>query len=150
MPRLLHHPRCRRRQGTTLLELGVAITIAGILLALVVPGFNRVIEQNHLDNAAQYLRSIWSAQRVYWLENRTFASSLADLDSLGLIDPKIIAGSDGYYTYSITAADAESFTAKATRTGSGAWSGQLTTTDEGQIAGELTGSAGVVLVPPDF
>jgi len=73
----------------TLLEMSVAITIIGILVAFSIPSFSRVSEQNHLDAASQYLRSLWSAERVYWLENRTFTDSLASLDTLGLIDSKI-------------------------------------------------------------
>ena len=42
-------PRVRR--GMTLLEMGIAICIMGILLALVVPSFNRAMEQNHVDGA---------------------------------------------------------------------------------------------------
>ena len=36
--------------------------IVGILVAFVVPSFTRVTEQSHVDAAAQYLRSIWSAR----------------------------------------------------------------------------------------
>ena len=44
--------------------------MVGILVAFAVPSFGRVSEQSHVDMAAQYLRSVWSAQRIYWLENQ--------------------------------------------------------------------------------
>jgi Tfp pilus assembly protein PilE len=132
-----------------LFEVGISITIAAILLAMIVPSFHRVAEQSHLDSSAQYLRSIWSAERVYWLEKRTFTTSFAELDSLGMVDPRIITGSDGYYTYSITDADATTFTVTATRAGSSVWAGQITITQSGQVAGQVTGS-GSTLVPPDL
>src|SRR5205814_5333175 len=75
--------------GMTLLELAVVITVIGILVAFVIPSFNRVAEQSRLDAASQYLRSIWPAQRVYWLENRTFTDSLTPLGDMKLLDPRI-------------------------------------------------------------
>jgi type IV pilus assembly protein PilE len=149
----LSHPRRRRlraRAGVTLLEMGIAVTIAGILLALTVPSFARVTEQNRVDAAAQYLRSVWCAQRVYWLENRTFATTLGALDGLNLIDPKVAAGSDGYFTYAITAADEQTFAVTATRAGSAVWSGTLSINQDGEVTGHVDGSGGTVLTPPDI
>ena len=134
----------------TLLELSVAIIIMGILVAFVVPGFSRVTEQNRVDAATQYLRSVWSAERVYWLEHRTFTSNLSDLDTLGLIDPKIAGGDDGYFLYGITNATGTSFTVSALRDGSGVWSGTLTITQDGEVTGFVSGSGGAVLTPPDI
>ena len=105
----------RIRGGFTLVELSIAIVIIGVLLSLVVPSFVRVAEQNRVDAASQYLRSIWSAERIYWLENKTFTSSLSDLQALGLIDTKIAAGNDGYFNYSITDATSSTFTVDAVR-----------------------------------
>ena len=96
-------------------RVDIAIVIIGVLLSLVVPSFVRVAEQNRVDAASQYLRSIWSAERIYWLENKTFTSSLSDLQALGLIDTKIAAGNDGYFNYSITDATSSTFTVDAVR-----------------------------------
>ena len=138
-----------RRRGVTLIELGVCVIIVGVLLAMVTPSFSRVTEQNRVDAAAQYLRSIWSAQRVYWLEHRAFADSFAALDSLGLIDPKIVAGSDGFFAYAIDNVSDTTFSVTATRSGSGAWTGTLTITEDGEVTGNVNnGSA--VLTPPDI
>ena len=139
------------RRGMTLLEVLIAITIIGILITFVVPSFNRVAEQSHVDGAAQYLRSIWSAQRVYWLENRTFTDSLSVLSDLKVLDSRIAGGSDGSFTYTITAAAADTFQATATRNGSSVWSGTLTIDQDGQVSGSVSKSGGaVVLLPPDF
>ncbi len=149
MNTIRRHPRGPIRRGVTLLELSIAIIICGILIAFVVPSFARVMEQNRVDAAAQYLRSIWSAERVYWLEHRTFTTSLNDLNSDGLIDPKILSGSDGFFNYSITAAGADTFNVTATRTGSGVWSGTMSITQDGEVTGYVSGS-GKVLTPPDI
>ena len=141
--------RLLRPRAFTLLDLGICVIVMGILLAMVAPSFTRVTEQNRVDAAAQYLRSVWAAQRVYWLENRTFADSFGDMDSLGLIDPKIVVGSDGYFTYAIDSVTDTTFSITATRSGSGAWSGTLTITQDGEVTGNVNnGSA--VLTPPDL
>ena len=134
----------------TLLELSVSIIIMGILVAFVVPGFTRVTEQNRVDAATQYLRSVWSAERVYWLEHRTFTHNLSDLDAIGLIDPKIAGGNDGYFVYGITNASDTAFTVNALRDGSGVWSGTLSITQDGEVTGFVSGSGGAVLTPPDI
>jgi type II secretory pathway pseudopilin PulG len=132
------------------MELSVAVIIAGVLVAFVVPSFSRVNEQNKVDAAAQYLRSIWSAQRVYWLENRTFTTDLAALGSMGLIDPKIVGGDDGYFDYAIDSATSSAFSVTAIRDGSSVWSGTLTITEDGEVTGFVSGSGGTVLTPPDI
>jgi prepilin-type N-terminal cleavage/methylation domain-containing protein len=137
------------RRGVTLLEMSISITVMGILVALVVPSFSRVREQQNVDGGAQYLRSIWCAQRVYWLENRTFTDSLVDLKDMGLIDAKLL-GTTGGFNYAISDADATEFTATATRAGSGTWSGSLAITHDGEVTGFISDGGGTVLTPPDF
>ena len=140
-------PSGRGRSGFTILEMAIVIIIMGVLLTLVLPSFNRIGEQTRLDGSAQYLRSIWAAERIYWLENRAFTNSLASLDALGVLDPKIATGTDGSFDYEITAADATTFSARATRSGSTVWSGQITITQDGQVAGTLTSTTGTTLTP---
>lgn len=140
----------RFRRGVTLLELSVSIIIVGILIAFVVPSFTHVTEQNHIDAATQYLRSVWSAERVYWLEHRTFTNNLTDLNALGLIDPKIAGGDDGYFVYGIANVSDDTFTVTAIRTGSSIWTGTLTITQDGEVSGFVSRSGGNVLTPPDI
>ena len=144
------HPSRRARRGVTLLELSITVIIVGILVAFVVPSFTRVTEQSHVDAAAQYLRSIWSAQRVYWLENRTFTTSLTDLSDLGLIDSRIAGGSDSYFSYEITAAGSDSFNATAQRAGSSVWTGTLAITQDGEVTGFVSKGGANVITPPDI
>ena len=146
-PRLSPWRFCRR--GFTLLELGVTIIIVGVLVSFSVPSFSRVTEQGHVDAASQYLRSIWSAERMYWLENRTYTDSLANLSTLKLIDPKIAAGNDGFFNYAITAATSNTFNVTAARSGSGVWTGTLTITQDGAVSGHISGS-GNTITPPDI
>jgi len=137
------------RRGATLLEMGISITIMGILLALVVPSFKRVSEQSRVDAAAQYLRSIWCAERIYWLENRAFTDSLPTLNNMGLIDAKLLTATGGF-TYSLSDVRTDEFTATAQRTGSGSWTGTLQIKQDGEVMGFITDGGGTVLIPPEF
>ena len=127
----------QRKVGVSLLEVMVVLTVVGILLSASAPSFLRSIEQTHADMSGANLRAIWNAQRLYWLENRTYANSLSVLESTDLLDPAIVSGAPRY-NYSITFADASGFTAAATRIGSGHWSGQFVISENGQITGTVT------------
>ncbi len=114
----------------------VVVTIIGILVAWCVPSYRRAVEQAKADIAGANLRAIWSAQRLFWLENQTYATDLAQLQSLGLLDPTIVLSTTGY-EYSITSASANSFQAVASRIGAGGWSGEFDIDETGLISGEV-------------
>jgi prepilin-type N-terminal cleavage/methylation domain-containing protein len=136
----------RCRSGISLIELMVVLTILGVLVATAVPSFRKSIEQSRADIAAANLRAIWSAERLYWLENRVFAGSLSDLESSDLIDSTISGGSESYQ-YAIDAADATTFTATATRSGSGTWAGSFSIDQTGVVAGSVSDSRGITITP---
>ena len=71
----------RRHSGYSLVEMIVAVIVAGVLLSIGVPRFAQSLEQSRADVAGANLRSIWSAQRLYWLQNRTYAPDLTHLMS---------------------------------------------------------------------
>lgn len=133
------------RQGFSLVELMVAVTIMGVLMSISAPSFHRAVEQSRSDIAAANLRAIWSAQRCYWLENRTYCTNLADLQSAGLLDPSIVVAAT-YYAYDVPAADATTFTAIAERVDSNRWSGQFVIDETGAVSGfiEATGESSII------
>ena len=53
------------------------------------PKFSRSLESAKADVAGANLRAIWTAERIYWLDNRTYTTSLDLLVSLNLLDPSI-------------------------------------------------------------
>ena len=140
------HRSPRRRRGFSLVELMVVVMLIGILASMAVPSFRRALQQSHADIAGANLRSIWSAQRVYWLEYRTYTDQLSDLDTEGLIEPALLTASEPY-SYAITSADATSFTATATRGGSALWSGTFTIDESGAITGTVVASGEANIVP---
>jgi prepilin-type N-terminal cleavage/methylation domain-containing protein len=128
------HPIARR--GATLLELVIVMTILGVLLSFGIPSFQLALEQSRAQVASANLEAIWSAQRLYWLDNRTYASDVATLQSAGLLDTSL--SSQTFFTYEITSADSSSFVAAATRTSNQKWNGTFTIDQSGTLSGVLS------------
>src|SRR4029079_13605749 len=85
-----HHSASKSR-GISLLELTIVTVIIGVLMTMSIPSFQRGLEQSRADLAEANLRSIWSAQRLYWIDNRTYATDLDTLGSAGLLDSAVSA-----------------------------------------------------------
>jgi prepilin-type N-terminal cleavage/methylation domain-containing protein len=145
--------RARRRspqaRGFSLIEMIVAVIVAGVLLSIGVPQFAQSLEQSRADVAGANLRSIWSAQRLYWLQNRTYAPDLNTLVSANLIDPSLPTATVPY-TYTIADASDSWFTATATRCGSSSWSGSFTIAADGTFSGGVQQSGQGVSLEPGF
>jgi prepilin-type N-terminal cleavage/methylation domain-containing protein len=143
------------RRGFSLVEMMVAVIVLGILCSFGVPRFQQSLEQSRADVAGASLRAIWSAQRLYWLQNRTYATDLSELTNTSsstnqsLLDPSITGGSNASYSYSITSASATAFVATATRSSGVSWSGTFTIDSNGNISGSVTqsGGSGVSITP---
>jgi prepilin-type N-terminal cleavage/methylation domain-containing protein len=133
------------RRAYTLVEMTVVLTIMGVLTTLALPRFSRSLESARADVAGANLRAIWTAERIYWLDNRTYTANLDLLVSLNLLDPSIT--SNTFYSYLVTAADAATFTATAQRAGDVSWFGTLAITQDGVLTGSLTksGEADIVV-----
>jgi prepilin-type N-terminal cleavage/methylation domain-containing protein len=145
-----HYSRIRNR-GYTLIETIVAIIVMGILISMGIPQFQQSLEQARANVAGANLQAIWSAQRIYWLQNRTYAIDLPTLleanPSSPLIDPSLTTAT-APYTYAVTDASDSGFTATATRTtGSAGWSGFFTIIQDGTLSGslQLTGNSSTIV-----
>jgi general secretion pathway protein G len=134
------------RRGWSLVEVMVVVTVMSVLIAMAIPSFQRSLEQSRADVAAANLRAIWSAERLYWLENRTYTSDLTELQSLGVLDPMIVSGTS-WYAFAVIAADSTAFTATVTRTGSSLWTGQFTIDETGTVSGVIQASGEPDIVP---
>ena len=138
-----------RNRGYTLVEMLVALIVTGVLLSMGVPKFQQSLEQSRADVAGANLRSIWAAQRLYWLENRTYAPDLPTLLAANLIDPSLSTAT-APYAYSIANASDSWFTATATRSGSTNWSGSFTIAADGTFSGSVQQSGQGVTIVPGF
>jgi Tfp pilus assembly protein PilE len=124
------------RSAATLLELVIVMTILGVLLSLGIPSFQLALEQSRAQVASANLEAIWSAQRLYWLQNRAYAPDLATLQSAGMLDPSL--GNQTFFTYAIASADANSFIATATRVSNTKWNGTFSIDQSGTLSGVLS------------
>lgn len=137
-------------RGYSLVEVLVALVMMSVLVAMGVPRFQQSLEKARADVAGASLRSIWSAQRLYWLANRTYAPDLPTLQSSNLIDPSL-ATATAPYTYQMTvASDGSSFTATATRSGTSSWSGSFTIAADGSFSGSIQQSGQGPTIVPDY
>jgi Tfp pilus assembly protein PilE len=124
----------------------LVLAVMCILISVSIPSFRRSMEQSRADIAGANLRAVWTAQRLYWLEYRTYTQQLTALESAGLVDPTIVSGTS-HYTYSVPSAGADSFTAAATRVGSIRWTGQFTVGEDGVLAGAVQATGEPDIVP---
>jgi len=134
------------RRGWSLVEVFVVITVISILIVISVPTFGRAVEQSQADIAAANLRAIWTAERLYWLENHTYTADLTVLQTNGLLDPAVVSGNT-VYVYQVPSAGASNFTANAVRTGSQRWTGGFTIDDTGTLSGLVQAGGQPAIVP---
>jgi type II secretory pathway pseudopilin PulG len=127
----------------------IAMVVFATLISMGIPHFQQSLEQSRADIAGANLRSIWSAQRLYWLENRTYSPDLPTLLSANLIDPSLTT-STSPYTYQIASSSSTWFTATAARSGSTAWAGTFTIAADGTFSGTIQQSGGSVSIVPGF
>ncbi len=75
-------PSCQNNtaSGFTLIELLVVVLIIGILAAVALPQYQKVVEKSRLTPYTIMMDSIVKAQELYYLENGYYAASLTDLD----------------------------------------------------------------------
>ncbi len=133
--------------GYTLVEVCVAMVIICILASIAAPIYTKAIEQARLDSAAGNLKTIWTAQRAYWLKYHTFAANLTMLENEDLISSFLVETEEqpkAIYVYGIDSAGANSFAASATRNGSSTWGGQIQIDESGAVCGAVNGSGSVL------
>ncbi len=139
-------PRLHREAGNSLIEMIVTLLVLGVLLSMGIPQFAQSLEQSRANVAGANLRAIWSAQRLYWLENRTYSPDLNTLLTANLIDPSLTTAT-APYTYAVSGWSSSTFTATATRTGSPTWSGSYTIIQDGTFSGTVQSNSSVTIVP---
>lgn len=103
-----------RQKGFTLIELMIVVVIIGILAALAIPRFMSATVKAKQSEAKTILKQVYTLQRTY-KQGSSAGLYAADIADLGFDAPP-----NAKYTYTISAADAASFTALATDNGSDA------------------------------
>ncbi len=150
--------RRKKRGGFSLIEVVITMTILAILVTFAAPSVIRTMEQSHADLAGAGLRSIATAQRFFWLENRVYADNLQQLIDAELVDAPMVNVSPRY-EFAITNADASGFTATARRRTfnsagntvyDGAYQGQFSIDESGNFTGTVSVAGGNSTIQPGF
>lgn len=130
-----------RERGHTLLEVLVVLAVLMTVIGAVGPSYRVAMEQTRVDAGAAMLHSIWHAQRLHWLESRTYAKTLAELVGEGTLDAAV-ASATAPFSFEILSANPKTFRARARRGGSKEWSGTLTIDEQGALDGWVEDAEG--------
>jgi type IV pilus assembly protein PilE len=109
-----------RQRGVTLIELVVVVVIVAILASIAIPSYRGYVLRTNRTDARGALLALATAQEKYYLQCNTYTGAL-DPNAATACDPENLRLSTtserGYYTITVTAADATGWEAQAVPTG---------------------------------
>ena len=123
------------------MEVMVTMAVIGVLIASSATIMSRTVEQVYADYAGSGLHAIWNAQRMHWVEHRTYASDIATLQAQGMLAESL---NSQRYQYAVVSADDETFSVEADRVNSDRWSGAFMVDQTGVITGTVTNGSHVL------
>ena len=117
------------QKGFTLIELMIVVAIVGIIAAIAYPSYTEHVRKTKRSDGQGALMGLAGAMERHYASNNGYtgaASGGADTGSPAIYpDEAPLDGSDKYYDLTIQAADATSFTLRATPKGAQAGDGML-------------------------
>lgn len=125
----------RRERGFTLIELMIVVAIIGILAAIAYPSYQNSVEKSRRTDAKSALSGLAGAMERHYTTNSTYEGAAAgggDTGSPAIFpDEAPLDSSNKFYDLTIEAADASSFTLRATPKGVQLGDGYLELTSTG-------------------
>ena len=110
--------------GITLTELMVVVVIIGMLTAIAYPSYRQYVAKAKRNEAKSCLLQVATLQERFYLQNNTYT---ADMTNLGFAAANNNLTDSGSYICSVTAADANTFTAQAVYQNADAEAGKCAT-----------------------
>lgn len=106
----------RRVAGFTLIELMIAVVVVGILAAVAMPTYQDYVRRGYRTSAEAFLMDVAQREQQYFMDSRSYASSVTGSTGLGMTIP---ADVQGRYTIAVTvvAGPPPTFSVAATPTG---------------------------------
>jgi len=101
----------RKMRGVTLMELMIVVVIIGILAAIAYPNYRQYVARAKRTEARAALLKIAANQERFYLQNNTYTM---DMVLLGFPVGTAFITNSNSYSISVTAANANNFTAIAT------------------------------------
>lgn len=103
-----------KNKGFTLIELLVVVIAISIMAGIAIPAYQKTISDAQKKETKSTLQSIYTAEKIYHMDNRTYSDSLVTLDI------KRSYNSQKTYTFALTS-NPNRFTAKATKISDNTW-----------------------------
>ncbi len=101
----------RKMRGVTFIEIMIVVVLIGIMTAIAYPNYRQFVARAKRTEARAALLKIATNQERFYLQNNSYTT---DMMQLGFpVGAAFISDSDSY-SISVTAADANNFTAVAT------------------------------------
>jgi type IV pilus assembly protein PilE len=100
-----------RIRGVTLIELMIVVVIVSILAAIAYPSYRQYVQKAKRTEAKAALLQIATNQERHYLNNNRYTQNL---NLLGFSGDNDVPTASGTYLISVTAADSNSYMARAT------------------------------------
>lgn len=99
----------KNKSGFTLIELMMALTIVGLIMAVAIPAYQSSLLKSRRGEARGALMDLANRMEKYYMENNSYANA-----TVAGVGASATTAPNGYYTLAITAQSASAFTLVAT------------------------------------